>query len=83
MGRNSNKNRAMPPVKLAFYGTVKVYKTNLVKLDANLLNTLGIRAGDRVDVFLDTEERTIVIKRLDEHDRSKKHGKNYSDRTQQ
>ena len=83
MGRNSNKDKALLPVKLAFYGTVKVYKTNHVKLDANLLNTLGIRPGDRVEVFLDTEERTIVIKRLDEHDRSRKYGKNYSDRTRQ
>ena len=53
------------PVKRASYGTVKVYKTNHIKLDANLLKTLGIRPGDPVEIFLDTEERTIVIKRLD------------------
>jgi bifunctional DNA-binding transcriptional regulator/antitoxin component of YhaV-PrlF toxin-antitoxin module len=62
MSRNSNKNRALVPVKLASYGTVKVYKSNRIKLDANLLKTLGITAGDPVEVFLDTEERTIVIK---------------------
>jgi bifunctional DNA-binding transcriptional regulator/antitoxin component of YhaV-PrlF toxin-antitoxin module len=65
MSRNSNKNRALSRVKLASYGTVKVYKSNRIKLDANLLKTLGIRAGDPVEVFLDTEERTIVIKGLD------------------
>jgi len=65
MARNSSRNRALLPVKLASYGTVKVYKSNHIKLDANLLNTLGIRPGDRVEVFLDTEERTIVIKSPD------------------
>jgi len=65
MSRNSNRNRALLPVKLASYGTAKVYKTNHIKLDANLLKTLGIRPGDPVEVFLDTEERTIVIKGSD------------------
>jgi len=65
MSRNSNKNRALMPVKLASYGTVKVYKSNLIKLNANLLNTLGIQPGDRVGVFLNTKERTIVIKSPD------------------
>ena len=65
MSRNSNRNRALLPVKLASYGTVKVYKTNHIKLDANLLKTLGIRPGDPVEIFLDTEGRTIVIKSLD------------------
>lgn len=65
MSRNSNRNRALLPVKLASYGTVKVYKTNHIKLDANLLKTLGIRPGDPVEIFLDTEERTIIIKSLD------------------
>lgn len=61
MVRNSNRNKALLPVKLASYGTAKVYKSNHIKLDANLLNTLGIRPGDRVEIFLDTEERAIVI----------------------
>ena len=65
MSQNSNRNRALVPVRLASYGPVKVYKTNHIKLNANLLNTLGIRPGDRVEVFLDTEERTIVIKSPD------------------
>jgi len=65
MSRNSNKNRALVAVKLASYGTVKVYKSNRIKLDANLLKTLGIRPGDRVEVFLDTEQRTIVVKSPD------------------
>lgn len=78
MGRNSNKDKVPLPVKLASYGTVKVYKTSHVKLDANLLDTLGIRPGDHVQVFLDTEERTIVIKSLRQPDRSQKHGKTSS-----
>jgi hypothetical protein len=65
MSRKSNKNRTLLPVKLASYGTVKVYKSNHIRLNANLLNTLGIRPGDRVGVFLDTEERSIVIKSPD------------------
>ena len=65
MARNSSRNRALLPVKLASYGTAKVYKSNHIKLNANLLNTLGIQPGDRVEVFLNTEERTIVIKSPD------------------
>jgi len=72
MAKNSNKNKSLLSVKLASYGTVKVYKSNHIKLDANLLNTLRIRPGDRVEVFLDTEERAIVIKIPEEHERSQK-----------
>lgn len=62
MVRNSIKNKLSQPVKLASYGTVRVYKSNHIKLDANLLNTLGIKPGDRVEVLLDTENRAIVVK---------------------
>ena len=62
MVKNRNNNKSKAPLKLASYGTVKVYKTNQIKLDVNLLKTLGIRAGDLVEVFLDTQERAIVIK---------------------
>ena len=62
MVKNSNRNRRNQPVRMASYGTAKVYKTNQIKLDPNLLATLGIQAGDRVEVFLDTEERVIVIR---------------------
>ena len=62
MVKNSNNSKTKTPLKLASYGTVKVYKTNQIKLDANLLKTLRIRAGDLVEVYLDTEERAIVIK---------------------
>lgn len=67
MVKNSDKNKSLAPVKLASYGTVKVYKSNQIKLDANLLTTLGIKSGDRVKVFLDTEERAIVIKSREEN----------------
>ena len=72
MAKNSNKNKSLLSVKLASYGTAKVYKSNHIKLDANLLSTLGIRPGDRVEVFLDTEERAIVIKSSEEHERFQK-----------
>lgn len=62
MAKNNTKNKLLAPVKLASYGTVKVYKSNQIKLDANLLTTLGIKSGDRVRVFLDTEQRAIVIR---------------------
>jgi hypothetical protein len=65
MTKKSNKNKTSTPLKLASYGTATIYKSNHIKLDANLLNTLGIRSGDRVEVFLDTEERAILIKSQD------------------
>ncbi len=67
MAKNDNKNKSLAPVRLASYGTVKVYKSNHIKLDANLLNTLGIRPGDRVEVFLDTAQRAIIIKGQQEY----------------
>ena len=67
MVKNSNKNKSLTPLKLASYGTAKVYKTNQIKLNADLLTTLGIKSGDRVKVFLDTEERAIVIKSKEEN----------------
>ena len=65
MVRNSNKNRKKSAVKLASYGTAKIYETYQVRLKASLLRTLGIRPGDRVEILLDTEERVIVIKSLE------------------
>lgn len=59
------KNRNKSAVKLASYGIAKIYNTNQVRLKASLLRTLGIRPGDRVEIFLDTEERVIVIKSLE------------------
>lgn len=69
MGKNSNNNKSKTPLKLASYGPAKVYKTNQIKLDANLLKTLGIRPGQFVEVFLDTEERAIVIKSRETDDK--------------
>lgn len=62
MTKNSKKNKTSSPVRLASYGMARIYKSNHIKLNGNLLTTLGIRAGDRVEVFLDTQERSIVIK---------------------
>jgi len=65
MARNSNKKKNKYAVKMASYGTAKIYKTNQVRLKPSLLNTLGISPGDRVEILLDTEERVIVIKSLE------------------
>ena len=70
MSRDSNRNKTSRPVKLASYGTVRVYKSNRIKLDANLLNTLGIRPGDKVEVLLDTKKRAIIIVSSDERGNS-------------
>jgi len=59
---DKNRNKSLSPVRLASYGIVTVHKSNHIKLDGNLLNTLGIRAGDRLKVLLDTEERAIIIR---------------------
>ena len=72
MVKNSNRNKSFLSVKLASYGTAKVYKSNHIKIDANLLSTIDIRLGDRVEVLLDTEERPIVIESPEEHERFKK-----------
>lgn len=69
MVKNSNNNKSKAPLKLASYGTVKIYKTNQIKLDVNLLKTLGIQPGDLVEVFLDIEERAIVIKSQEADDK--------------
>jgi len=65
MTDNSRKNKNKSPVKMASYGTAKIYMSNQVRLKASLLSTLGINPGDRVEIFLDTKERVIVIKRVD------------------
>ena len=65
MTNNSKKNKNKSSVKLASYGNAKIYKSNQVRLKASLLSTLGIYPGDRVEIFLDTKERVIVIKKVD------------------
>lgn len=72
MAKNSNGNKSFLSIKLALYGTAKVYKSNHINVNANLLSTLGIRPGDRVEVFLDTGKRAIVIKSPEEHERFQK-----------
>jgi hypothetical protein len=61
--KSSNKNKN--PVKMASYGTSKIYKSNQIRLKASLLNTLGMVPGDYVEIFLDTEASSIVIKSPD------------------
>ncbi len=62
MAENSNNKKKKSTVKLASYGTAKIYKTNQVRLKASLLSTLDIHPGDRVEIFLDTKKRVIIIK---------------------
>ena len=63
MSKESNNNKTILLIKRAYFGAVPIYKNNLVKLNPNLLNNLDIHAGDLVEVFLDTEEAVIVIKK--------------------
>ena len=65
MMNNSGKSKNKSSVKLASYGTAKIYKSNQVRLKAGLLSTLGIHPGDRVEIFLDTRKGAIVIKKVD------------------
>jgi hypothetical protein len=65
MVKNISKKKNKSVLKLASYGTAKIYKTNQVRLKSSLLNTLGIHPGDRVEIFLDTERRVIVLKSLE------------------
>ena len=65
MINNSKKNKNKSSVKMASYGTAKIYSSNQVRLKSSLLSTLDIDPGDRVEIFLDTKERVIVIKKVD------------------
>ncbi len=45
------------------FGSRIVQKLKRVSLDHNLLDNLHVREGDTVDLYFDTEEKAIVIKK--------------------
>lgn len=46
-----------------FFGTSVIQKSRRVALDPNLLQNLGLSEGDRVQVFLDTDTQSLIIKK--------------------
>lgn len=50
-------------MKLVSFGSTSVQKGRRVRLGESLLQNLGIQEGDQVELFLDTEEEAIVVKK--------------------
>ena len=50
-------------MKLVSFGDAIIQKLRRVTLDDSLLRNLGINEGDAVELFLDTEEEAIIIKK--------------------
>ena len=50
-------------MKLVSFGVTSVQKGRRLTLDDSLLQNLGIKERDEVELFLDTEEEAIVIKK--------------------
>lgn len=51
-------------MKFVSFGVTSVQKGRRVSLDDSLLQNLGIKVGDQVEIFLDTEEEAIVVKKV-------------------
>lgn len=45
------------------FGTKSIQKLKRVSLNHILLENLDVREGDAVDLYFDTEEKAIIIKR--------------------
>lgn len=45
------------------FGSRIIQRLKRISLDYNLLDNLQVREGDTVDLYFDTEEKTIVIKK--------------------
>jgi len=50
-------------MKLVSFGVTSVQKGRRISLDDSLLQNLSIKVGDQVEIFLDTEEEAIVVKK--------------------
>ena len=50
-------------MKLVSFGVTSVQKGRRISLDDSLLKNLSIKVGDQVEIFLDTEEEAIVVKK--------------------
>ena len=45
------------------FGSRIIQRLKRISLDYNLLDNLQVREGDTVDLYFDTEEKAIVIKK--------------------
>jgi hypothetical protein len=52
------------------FGSRIVQKLKRISLDHNLLDNLQVREGDAVDLYFDTEEKAVVIKKSNNKDRN-------------
>jgi len=50
-------------MKLVSFGVTSVQKGRRITLDDSLLQNLNIKEGDIVELFLDTEEEAIIVKK--------------------
>lgn len=50
-------------MKLVSFGVTSIQKGRRISLDDSLLKNLSIKVGDQVEIFLDTEEEAVVVKK--------------------
>ena len=55
----------MKSISKVSFGTSRIQKLRRVALDGNLLKTLGLEEGDAVDVELDINTATILIRKTE------------------
>lgn len=48
-------------INKVFLGTKKIQKLGRVALDDTILYNLGIKEGDQVDIYYNTEDKNILI----------------------
>ena len=53
-------------MKKVSFGITSVQKGRRIILDDSLLQNLGIREGDPVELFLDIREEAIIVKKSDD-----------------
>ena len=50
-------------MKKVSFGVISVQKGRRITLDGSLLQNLGIKEGDPVELFLDIKDEAIIIKK--------------------
>ena len=60
--------------KLPSFGVRSVQKGRCIAVDERLLQNLGIQEGDQVELFLDTDDEAIVIKKVQNRPSESKSG---------
>lgn len=60
--------------KLPRFGVRSIQRGRRIALDDELLQNLGIQEGDQVELFLDTEEEAIIIKKFQDLHLERKSG---------